>query len=123
MGSAWSRPSHRQSAACIRWSRFAIPWRAARCGPAARHERRADAGVEGEAVARAMEARGVLYKSRSEAVVERQHVVILRLAPPQLDHILEPPRLLCREIVGLGEIAVEMEQLPSIVFEWRTGRM
>ena len=43
----------------------------------------AHAGMEDEIVARALEARGVLGKARPEAVVERQHVVLLGLAPPQ----------------------------------------
>ena len=83
----------------------------------------AHAGMEGELMARAVEARGVLGKARPEAIVERQHVVLLGLAPPQLDHLGEPLRLLFGEIIGLGEIAVEMEQLPFVVLERRAGRM
>ena len=40
------------------------------------------AGVKDEMVARSLEPRGVLRKARGEAVVERQHMVPLGLAPP-----------------------------------------
>src|SRR5665647_3372070 len=41
------------------------------------------AGVKDEMVPRALEPRGVLRKARGEAVVQRQDIVLLRLAPPQ----------------------------------------
>ncbi len=70
------------------------------------------AGVKGELVARAVEARGVFGKARAEAVVERQHIVLLGLAPPQLDHRLQPLGLLCREIVGFRKILRRGETAP-----------
>ena len=83
----------------------------------------AHAGMEHEIVAGALEARGILRKARGEAVVERQHVVLLGLAPPYLDHLGQPLGLPCREIVDLGEIPVEMKQLPFVVLERRARRM
>ena len=79
----------------------------------------AHAGVKGELVAGAVESRGVFGKSRPEAVVERQHVVLLGLAPPQLDHRGQALRLLFREIVDFRKVLVEMKQLPFVVLERR----
>src|SRR6267142_4248713 len=81
------------------------------------------AGMEGELVARAVEPRGVFRKARPKTVVKRQYVVFFGLAPPQLDHVGQPRRLLRREIVDLGKIAVEMEQLPLVVLERRPWGM
>src|SRR6516162_6437824 len=44
-------------------------------------------GVEGEMVASAVEAGSILCKARPEAIVERQHLMLFRLAPPHLDHV------------------------------------
>ena len=79
----------------------------------------AHAGVKGEFVARAMESRRVFRKAWTEAVVERQHIVLLGLAPPPFDHRLETFGLLRREIVGFRKIPVEMKQLPFVALERR----
>src|SRR5262249_55078036 len=81
------------------------------------------AGMESEMVTRAVEARGILCKARTEAVVERQHVVRLGLAPPQLDHVGETLRLLAGEVVGFRKIVIEVEQLPLVVLERRARGM
>jgi hypothetical protein len=69
----------------------------------------AHAGMEGEAAALAVEACGVLGKARPKTIVERQHIVLLGLRPPQFDHLGEALRFFLREVVHFGEIAVEME--------------
>ena len=81
------------------------------------------AGVKHEIVARALKPGGVVGKARREAVVERQHIVLLRLAPPQLDHFGQALRLLRGEVIDLGEIAVEVKQLPCVVLERRARRV
>ena len=81
------------------------------------------AGVKGELAARAVKTRGVFRKARAEAVVERQHVVLLGLAPPQLDHCIQPLGLLFREILRLRKVLREMKQLPFVVLERRARGM
>jgi hypothetical protein len=83
----------------------------------------AHAGVKGEMVTRTMETGGVFRKTRAEPIVERQHLMPFRLAPPGLDHGGEALRLLRSKIVHLGEIAIEMEELPFVVLERRAGRV
>src|SRR6266478_8601197 len=83
----------------------------------------AHAGVKGETVARAMEARRVLREARAEAIIERQHLMLLRLLPPAADHIGKALRLLACEIVSLREILREMKQFPFVVLERRARRM
>ena len=81
------------------------------------------AGVKDKMAARALEARGVLGKARPEPVVERQHVVLLGLAPPHLYQFRQPLRLARGEIVDFGKIPFEMKQLPFVVLERRARRM
>ena len=69
----------------------------------------AHAGMKHVTPARAVEALGVHDEALAKAVVERQHVVLFRLVPPQRDHGGEPLRLCGREIIRLGEVLVEME--------------
>ena len=90
-----------------------------------RHVRRhmAHAGMEHKSGSRALKARGVLRKARAEAIVERQHLVLLGLAPPCLDHFRQTIGLAVGEIVDFGEIPVEVEQLPFVVLERRSRRM
>src|SRR5437762_12954702 len=83
----------------------------------------AHAGVKGETLARAMEARRVLREARAEAVVEWQHLMLLRLLPPAADHVGEALGLLACEIVSLREILREMKQFPFVVLERRARRM
>ena len=83
----------------------------------------AHAGMEHEAVARPVEALGVVGEARREAVVERQHLMRLGLLPPFGDQCLQPFGFLGREIVGLVEILIEMEELPDILVERRARRM
>ncbi len=83
----------------------------------------AHAGVKHEARARAVEACGVLGETRAEAVIERQHLMRLRLLPPQLDQRREPLRLGGGEIMRLGEILGEMKQLPFVAVERRARGM
>ena len=64
-----------------------------------------------------MAARRVFGKARAEPIVQRQHLVGFRLLPPLGDHRLQSLRLLLREIIGLGEVAIEMIELPCIGFE------
>jgi hypothetical protein len=71
----------------------------------------------------AMKPRGVLRQPCAEAVVERQHIVLLGLAPPHPDHLLQPLRLPHREIIDLGKIPIEMKQLPLVVVIRRAGRV
>src|SRR5665213_2834681 len=80
-------------------------------------------GVEHEIAARALEARGVLRKARPEAIVERQHIVLLGLAPPYFYQFRQPLRLARGEIVDFGKILVEMKQLPFVVLERRARWM
>ena len=77
----------------------------------------AHAGVKGELVAGAVEARGVFRKARAEPVVERQHIVLLGLAPPQFYHFGQTLRLLRRQIVGFRKILRQVKQLPLVVLE------
>ena len=73
---------------------------------AAAHVRRdlgrdvADAGVEHELPAM-MGARRILGKARPKTVVQRQHLVRLRLPPPFGDHRLQPLGLALGKVVGL----------------------
>ena len=70
-----------------------------------------------------MEARGILRKARAEAVVERQHIVLLGLAPPQLDHRLKPLGMISCKIVRFRKILRQVKQLPFVVLERRARRM
>src|ERR1700757_4829069 len=65
------------------------------------------AGVKDKTVSRALESGGILRKARTEPVVERQYVVLLRLAPPQFYHIRQAFRFLGSEIIDLGKITIE----------------
>src|ERR1700722_11032998 len=75
------------------------------------------AGMKDKIVARALESRSVLRKTNPETVVERQHVVLFGLAPPQFYQFGQTLRLFRREVIGLGKIPVEMKQLPLVVLE------
>src|SRR5712691_5751553 len=77
----------------------------------------AHAGVKGETLARAMEARRVLREARAEAVIERQHLMLLRLLPPAADHIGKAHGLLACEIVSLREILREMIAVGTLIAE------
>src|ERR1700692_3727993 len=79
----------------------------------------AHAGVKDEMVARALKPRSVLRKARREAIVERQHMVSLGLAPPQFCYFGEAVGVLRREIVDFGKIHIEMKQLPFVVLKRR----
>ncbi len=81
------------------------------------------AGVKGEFVACAVKARGVFRKARAEPVVERQHIVLLGLEPPQLDHRFKPLGLLRRQIAGFRKIPRQVKQLPFVVLERRARGM
>ncbi len=70
-----------------------------------------------------MEARRVLREARAEAVIERQHLMLLCLLPPAADHIGKAHGLLACEIVSLREILREMKQFPFVVLERRARRM
>ncbi len=83
----------------------------------------AHSGVKHEVAPRAVEARRVFGETRSEAVVERQHVVGLRLAPPGLDHGREPVGFGLGQIVDFGEITIQVKQLPFIRIERRARRV
>src|ERR1700722_2920125 len=79
--------------------------------------------MEDEIASRTLKACGILRKARAETIVERQHIVFFRLAPPQFYHLGEALRLAGREIVNFGEIAIEMKQLPFVVLERGARRM
>ena len=49
------------------------------------------------------------------AVIEGQDAVAFRLRPPQIDHRTEPFRLDGRQVVGFGDVGVEVEQLPGLL--------
>ncbi len=70
--------------------------------------------MEHEVVARAVEAGGVLGEARAEAVVQRQHLVRARPRATIGDQLGEPLRIGCGEILGFGEVLVEMIELPDV---------
>ena len=73
------------------------------------------AGIVDELVALAGEARPALefgVQPFDGAPVERQHVVLLRLLPEQGLEFLDLLRVLGRQVVGLGEVLVDVVELP-----------
>ena len=55
-------------------------------------------------------------------VVERQHLVLARLLPPELDHLRElAPGSCGGEVVALREVLGDVVQLPHVVLERRVG--
>ena len=77
----------------------------------------ADAGMEHEVPARAVVAARAFDEARAEAVVQRQHLVGFGLAPPQVDQRAQPLRLALRQVLRLGEVRVQVEQLPAVGLE------
>ena len=60
-------------------------------------------------------ARGAKQVGRA-AVIKREDTVFLGLRPPQRDHGLQPLTLAGRQIHTFGEVAVQVVQLPDVVF-------
>ncbi len=58
---------------------------------------------------------GVSREQRGEPIVERQHTVQLGLLPPLFDQLCYPLRLLGRQVVALGEVLVDVVELPAVV--------
>src|SRR5205085_569693 len=81
-----------------------------------------DALVEHEPTA-AVRSTGVLGEARTEPVVERQDFVGFGLTPPLRDHLPQPLRLVGSEIDGLGEVAIQTVELPSVLLEVRARRV
>ena len=57
-----------------------------------------------------------------EAVVEREHVVLLRLLEPALDERLRALRLLGGEVARLGAVLVDVVELPLVLVEVADAR-
>ena len=55
------------------------------------------------------------------AVVERQHLVLACLLPPELDHRGQPLGLVGGQVVGLGGVDAHVVELPHVVVERRVG--
>ena len=70
-----------------------------------------------------MKTRGILRKTWTEAIVQWQHLVLLRLIPPHIDHPFQPLGVTFGEIIDFREISIEMKQLPLVFLKCRAGRM
>src|SRR5207302_7264782 len=81
------------------------------------------AGMKDVAPAGAVKAAGIDDEALAKTVVERQHLVLLGLLPPELDQGRELFAMRRGEIVRLGKVLIEMKQLPSVVLVRCAGRM
>src|SRR5487761_1899291 len=55
------------------------------------------------------------------SVVEGQHSVLLRLAPPEIDHFGESVRMSRRQITALRRVLRHVVELPVVIFERGSG--
>src|SRR5262245_16140852 len=80
-------------------------------------------GMKHIAFAGAVETAGIHDETLTKTVIKRQHLVLLGLFPPEIDQGGKPFRLLCRKIVGLGEVLVEMKRVSCYLIVRRARGM
>ena len=68
-------------------------------------------------------ARSLARPTGQGAVVQRQDVVAAGFDPPAVDHPLEVLRFAVGQVVGLGEVLGEIEQLPLILVVGRAAKV
>ena len=51
------------------------------------------------------------------SIVQRQNVEVLCLIPPKLQQLLQLVRLYCRQIIDLGEVIIELIELPDVTLK------
>ena len=77
-------------------------------------ELRCHAGVVDMAIALG-HSRGLAFAhAQLHARVQRQHVVLAGLDPPQINQLLEFPRMLVGEVVAFREVGLDMVELPLL---------